>query len=131
MGKRFTGTELSKKYFSFRFEDKDRTRWDMLADEINKAIEAEEEKGWEPDWPNIMSCFVCVTRDTNGVIKLHTTKKVGINNLGVHESTGYVEANMPSQIWHRPTNPRDELTKRITEMSDDEALKLLEQLRGE
>ena len=36
-----------------------------------------------------------------------------------------------SKIWLRPSNHRDELTKKIAELSDDEVRKLLEQLRGE
>ena len=124
MGKRFTWEEL-------RLLNSSKRNWSEMADRINAAIEAEEE--WELDWSKATPSTVAITLDKDGFFEWDEIPEK--NERGFYLSTGlprrwvYLTKTI-TKIWIRPANPRDELVKRIAELSDDEARKLLEQLRG-
>ena len=127
MGKRFNVEEMASIYMRH-------WRWEELVEVVNVAIEAAETKEWEPDWSKAMSSTVAITLDTDGFFEWDEIPKK--NDKGFYLGTGLARREVYltktiTKIWIRPMNPRDELAKRIAKLSDDEARKLLEQLRGE
>ena len=133
MGKRFTGDEIQKLFLGH-------LGWEETAEQINTAIKAEETKEWEPDWSKAMPSTVAITLDKDGFFEWDEIPEknekgfylgTGLARRGVYPGRGVYLTKTITKIWIRPENPRDELAKRIAELSDEEARKLLARLREE